>query len=151
MIDIDSIVKMLDWDNDISIQASGIAQAGEVKCLKAFFQPTSCLYGKRVWENCAIVICSRNDNELVPYLLDMLLWLQDINWPGAERVLRRLTQFCDGDYLGFLISRMIPALIAVDDYTWLTNLQELINDGNLSECISEGCRKSLECYFNQHE
>lgn len=148
-MDIDSILEMLDWNNDISVQMSGIAQAKEVKCLKSFFQPMQ--YGKRTWENCAIVVCNRDDDELMPYLLDMLLWIQDINWPGAERILQRLAQFRDGRYLCSIISQMIPALIAADDYTWLANLHDLIREGKLEACISDEVRKSLECYLHQYK
>ena len=35
------------------------------------------------WKNCAIVLSEKSDEELAPYLDDLLRWLQDINWEGG--------------------------------------------------------------------
>lgn len=131
MQDIDTIIGMLDWNNDPEVQALGIAKAKQVKCLKAFFQPITSEYSKSVWENCAIVISSHSDCELVPYLLDMLLWIQDLNWPGAEKISQRLVQFHDKLSLNVLLSKLIPALVATGDDVWLTNIRELANVGEV--------------------
>lgn len=129
MQDIDSIMKMLDWNNDPDAQALGISQAKQIKCIKAFFQPITSDYSKSVWENCAIVVSSRQDRELDPYLLDMLLWIQDLNWPGAEKIFHRLEQFQDKRSLNVLVSKLIPALAAMGDDVWLDNIRELIEEG----------------------
>lgn len=131
MQDIDSIMKMLDWNNDPDVQALGISQARQVKCIKAFFQPTTSEYSKSVWENCAIVISSHTDSELALYLPDMLVWMQDLNWPGAEIIFQRLVQYSDKTDLYSLVSRLIPALAAIGDDVWLDNIRNLIKEAKL--------------------
>lgn len=35
-----------------------------------------------VWDNCAKILSERTDKELSPYLVELLEWLQDLNWLG---------------------------------------------------------------------
>ena len=72
MIDIDYIMSLLDWNNDIAEQERGVILAREIKCFNVFFQPGCSSYGKNVWDNCARIISERSDNELKSYLTDMM-------------------------------------------------------------------------------
>lgn len=78
---------MLSWHNDERIQAQGIAEAKKIKNLSVLIQP---IESKSVWENCAKVLASKDDEELQIYLIDLFEWLQDMNWPGADIVYERL-------------------------------------------------------------
>ncbi len=79
--------EMLNWNSSIETQKKGICEAVKVKYISIFFQPQE---SKDVWENCAKVIAKKSDTELSIYVIDMLTWLQDMNWPGAERIFNRL-------------------------------------------------------------
>ena len=46
MVDIDYIMGLLDWNNDVAEQERGIMLARDVKCFSAFFQPRCYPYGK---------------------------------------------------------------------------------------------------------
>lgn len=86
-IGIDQIFEMLSWTNDKSIQAQGVEAAKKIRNLSVFLQP---IESKAIWENCAKVLVSKSDRELEIYLIDLFRWLQDMNWPGADLVYRRL-------------------------------------------------------------
>ncbi len=86
-IGIDQIFEMLSWNNDKNTQAQGINEAKKIKNLSVFMQP---IESKSIWENCARVLASKEDQELNIYLIDLFQWLQDMNWPGADIVYERL-------------------------------------------------------------
>ena len=86
-IGIDRIFEMLSWDNDEKIQAQGINEAKKIKNISVLIQP---IESKSVWENCAKVLASKTDEELKIYLIDLFKWLQDMNWPGADIIYKRL-------------------------------------------------------------
>ena len=128
MYDIDIIMRQLSWHSSLAEQSIGIKHGKRVECLKAFFQPVNEKYSKDVWENCAKVICSHSDEHLMPYILDLLLWLEDLNWPGAEIVLERLQRFSDVNLLAMHVERFSIALLALGENTWLQNLCELLQN-----------------------
>ena len=143
MHDIDIIMQLINWDRSPSEQQKGILLARDVNCLKAFFQPSGPGYHKNVWENCAKIVCVRPDYELQPYILDMLLWIQDLNWPGAMAILYRLKEFSEAKVLAKLIESMLPALVAVEEYTWLENISELLENQSLKEVLSDSAARVL--------
>lgn len=86
-IGIDQIFEMLSWNNDEKMQTQGIIEAKKIKNLSVLIQP---IESKSIWENCAKVLASKEDEELKIYLIDLFKWLQDMNWPGADVVYERL-------------------------------------------------------------
>ena len=60
-MDIDDILKMLDWNNDLKTQQEGRRIAGKVKCLSVFVQPMDKQFNKNIWENCAIILSEKQD------------------------------------------------------------------------------------------
>ena len=87
------IMNLLDWNRNANEQAKGIELAKKVQDIKAFLQPCNKKYNKNVWENCAKILAERTDEELSPYLVELLEWLQDLNWPGAVIIAERLKSF----------------------------------------------------------
>ena len=116
MFDIDKIMEMLDWNNSIEDQALAIESAKNVKCINVFLQPGS-PYGKRVWDNCAKILSARSDKELAPYLIPLLEWLQDLNWPGALTILDRMISYTDMSAFNFALNRCIARATALQDET----------------------------------
>ena len=90
MVNIDAIMALLDWNNSAEQQERGIELAKNVKCINVFLQPNQREYGKNVCDNCAKILSERSNTELSPYLVDLMRWLQDMNWPGAFCILERL-------------------------------------------------------------
>lgn len=93
MINIDCIYDMLSWHNDEFTQLKGIEYAKECKYLYPYILPILPQDSKSVWENCARVLASKDDSELKPYLCELFMWFQDMNWPGATIIFDRLLDF----------------------------------------------------------
>ncbi len=147
MNNIDTIMQLIDWRSSKEDQKKGIDMAKEVKCIKAFFQPSGPGYNKSVWENCAAIICSRSDEELKPYISDMLMWLEDLNWPGAEKVLQRLLSFAEVSVLALTIEHTIPALIAIDETSWLMSIARLLEHQKLRQALHDDTVNVLSEYI----
>ena len=137
MNNIDTIMYLIDWSRSSAEQQEGIRMARDVKCLKAFFQPSGPGYCKSVWDNCAKIVCERSDEELVPYTSDMLAWLEDLNWPGTMCVVQRLKQFNDVSILAFSIEEMLPALVALKEIPWLMCIAELLDNQKLKKQLKD--------------
>ena len=128
MTNIDTIMYLINWNRSPAEQTKGIQMAREVQCIRAFFRPCGPGYSKSVWSNCAIIICERSDDELIPHVFEMLAWLQDLNWPGAYTVLQRLLKFSEVDMLAATIETMIPALEAMTDIPWLMSIANILDN-----------------------
>ena len=128
MYNIDEIMDMLDCNNSMETQEKGIELAKNVKCINVFILPEHLECSKNVWENCAKILANRTDKELQPYLIDILLWIEDMNWPGAIIIDDRLKKFHDMKMLSFAIKECVKRASATDNHIWLENLSELMND-----------------------
>lgn len=84
---IQQIYDMMDWWSDDAIQAEGRKLAEKWTDLSLLILPDG---KKSVWENCANVLSEKSDEALQPYLAKLLIWLQDMNWPGAFVIAERL-------------------------------------------------------------
>lgn len=147
MNSIDEIMALIDWNSSEEEQKRGIAMAREVQCIRAFFQPATPGFSKSVWGNCAIIICEREDKELIPHIAEMLMWLQDINWPGAEQVLYRLLRFSDVHMLCMTITDMVPALVAIDENAWLSTIAILLGNEKIAAKLDKTTVRILESYL----
>ena len=132
MKDIDTVFQMISDEQNEEIQMEGVREGKKVKNFSVFFQP---IEGKKYWENCAEIIASKKDSELQErYIYKMLLWLRDMNWPGAERIYDRLLTFpfmlIEHD-LRFCLDQAKKT----DDQPWYSNLLSLLNDFNQASII----------------
>lgn len=120
----DFIMSLLDWNQSKENQNKGIQAAREIENLDAFIQPCSKRYNKNVWENCAVILAERTDEELTPHLSKMLEWLVDLNWPGACQIFNRLVQYEKFDIFIHLRTS-IKTAIQENETQWLVTLLEL--------------------------
>ncbi len=111
-VGIDELFDMLSWNSDEETQKKGIELAKKVKCYSVFLQPFG--YGKYVWENCAKILAEYPDERLDYYSKDLLIWLMDMNWPGAEIIFQRLLKLKKTDILsGSIAYRVRLSLIHI--------------------------------------
>lgn len=126
MVDITEIMDMLDWHMPSGIQSKGISLAKKIETIIPFIQPLTPKHNKNVWENCAVIISERSDEELKPYLVELLEWLQDMNWPGAFRILNRLQKYSDKKSIRMAINICIEKAEKCMDEVWKSNLYLLL-------------------------
>ena len=122
ILTIDQIFEMLDWNNDKKTQLIGIEKAKTIINLSVLFQP---IEKKSVWENCAIVISSKTNEQLKPYVIFMFEWLQDMNWPGADIVFKRLLEM-PLDMIQLPYNIVLDTAKKMCDYVWLEVLMDFI-------------------------
>lgn len=129
MVNIDYIMDLLDWNNSMEKQEQGIALAKDVKCINVFLQPGSRYYGKNVWDNCAKILSARSNEELSPYMIELMEWLQDMNWPGAFCIFDRLKGMVNEQLFQYSYTICLKCARALDDETWESNLK-MLNETN---------------------
>ena len=88
------------------------------------FQP---IESKSIWENCAKVLISKEDQELNLYLISMFQWLQDMNWPGAELIYERLKRM-PMHYIKTAYTICLSKADYTGDVTWKKILINFWND-----------------------
>lgn len=128
MVNIDYIMDLLDWNNSMEKQEQGIALAKDVKCINVFLQPCSKNYNKNVWDNCAKILSARSNEELSPYMIELMEWLQDMNWPGAFCIFDRLKGMVNEQLFQYSYTICLKCARALDDETWESNLRMLKAD-----------------------
>lgn len=126
MVDVTGILDMLDWHMPSEIQSKGILLAKKVDTIIPFIQPLTPMHNKNVWENCAVIIAEKDDNYLKPYLIELLEWLQDMNWPGAFHILERLQKFSDDNSIRSAINICVEKANTCNDEVWKNNLYLLL-------------------------
>lgn len=122
MVDIDYIMELIDSNNSEEKQKQGIELAKDVKCINVFIQPCCPAFNKNVWENCAVILSDRTNDELYPYLYELMLWLRDLNWPGAFCILDRLKQMTNESLFRYVYERCLQCAEAMDEKVWAENL-----------------------------
>ncbi len=127
MADITGIMDMLDWHMPPEIQSRGITLARNTETIIPFIQPLTPKHNKNVWENCAAIIAEKSDEDLKPYLVELLEWLQDMNWPGAFCVLSRLQKYSDKNSVCNAINVCIEKARKSGDEVWKSNLCLLLH------------------------
>lgn len=135
MVDIDYIMSLLDCDNSKETQERGIMLAQNVECINVFLQPGSRHYGKNVWDNCAKILSARSNEELSPYLIELMAWLQDMNWPGADCILDRLQGMVNERLFRYSYTICMKCAKALDDEEWEDNLKMLKTNFDLDNCV----------------
>lgn len=117
---LDEIYESFIWDESYTDEeyelrcTEGINEAKKYKYIYPFIQPVIPQKSKWVWSDCAIVVASKTDEELAPYLFLLFSWLKDINWPGAETIFERLAE--------------MPFSMLEQDYNLCKHLAEQSND-----------------------
>lgn len=126
MVDVTEIMDMLDWHMPPEIQSKGISLARDIEIIIPFIQPLTPKHNKNVWGNCAVIVAEKSDEKLKPYLVELLEWLQDMNWPGAFCILDRLQRYSDNKSIRSAINICIEKAKDCGDKVWESNLYLLL-------------------------
>lgn len=102
MKSIDEIILMLADNNSADVQKRGIELAQKIKNIGVFFKPYYLgIDSKILWKNCAEIIVSKTDEELEPYLTDMIKWFDEYNSPGVQLIFERLKKYKKSEILDY--------------------------------------------------
>lgn len=140
---IEKIYEMMDWWSDEAVQEEGRMLAGEWTDLSLLILPAG---KKSVWENCAMVLSRKSDDALRPYLFRLLIWLQDINWPGAFIIAERL-QKVKISILCVSLSEAIHAAEKKADVIWLDYLAIFSENSELKNYLDFKQYRLLEQHY----
>lgn len=135
MYKIEHIMEKIDWNAPINDNNEGIKMAKSIKDLWYFIQPCNQKQNKNVWDVCAIILSDRDDEELKPYFIPLLIWLQDANWPGFDTIFQRLLKTDIAD-LKPAISYCIMRAIEHDDKMWMFYLYQFLKEKNALSIVS---------------
>lgn len=128
---IDEIMEMLNENNDIEVQKKGIELGKKIKNFNVFIQPRCGRDSELLWENCAEIVCSKKDKELLFYDTNLILWARDYNKPGAIKIRRKLKEIYsnpDDKYNIFRLDELIKIVENIDgENEVLTMLLEFKN------------------------
>lgn len=116
---------LLDWNKSIADQAEGIKMAENIENINVFLQPCSKNYNKNVWDNCAKILSARSNEELSPYMIELMEWLQDMNWPGAFCIFERLKGMVNEQLFQHSYTICLKYAQALEDEVWENNLRML--------------------------
>ena len=94
-----------------------------------FIQPLHQRHNKNVWENCAIILAEKPDEEIAPYLYKLFDWALDMNWPGAYCILNKLKSFNDKEWFNYVLNDCINKATLLEEDNWLNVLKSFDQEG----------------------
>lgn len=144
-MNIDEIFNLLDWNNSETLQQKGREAARKIQNFYILIQPG---YNKPIWDNCALVISEKSDDELDPHIYRLLEWIKDLNWPGAGIILDRLKEMDTGVLIGWFHCCARDALTLKDE-PWLRNLIELCKNKELRQKIDPALYQEIVCFLEE--
>ena len=147
---IEEILEKLDWNASLIQQEEGFALAEKQKDLWWFIQPNFPKYGKNVWDNCALIVSKRSDEELSPYFVPLLTWLQDANWPGFFTIFERLRQI-HFQNLKPAFCYSVKQAIEQKDEMWLIYLSGFLKENTVRDSLSEWMGSLLNSYYQEFQ
>lgn len=119
------ILKMLSCNNSEEVQAEGLKLASDIKYLGHFFQPSVDGETESLWDNCALVLSEKTDDDLKYYLLSCFLWIKDMNYSGADRIFNRLLKYSNRKKLNHEKNTAIKIAKILHDDKWLETLYQI--------------------------
>ncbi len=110
---------MLSWNNPEEVQKKDLELAYGTKYLGNFFQPFIDEESKSLWNNCALILSDKTDEELKQWLLQCFKWLQDMDCPGSEIIAERLRKYSNTENLEHERKKAVRIARILDDKEWL--------------------------------
>ena len=130
MDDIKKLIDDLSWNKSQEIQNNAIEKLINIDQNELYLlvRPSE---DKTCWENAAKVLKKLDYFRIKVILADLLMWLQDMNWPGASTVFDILISVDKEELIPYIEDALKKANEELD-YMWITSLKELINKKNIS-------------------
>lgn len=118
-----NIIDRLNWNNDMMDIEDAKKELSMIP--DEFIHLLILPINKYHWENSADVIVELGVDKLIPVINELLVWLQDLNWPGAVKIYNMLKE-ADNPVLDQAILSMSDIVEKEGDEEWLENIKMLI-------------------------
>ncbi len=105
---------------------------------------------QKCWDNCALIVSKRSDEELAPYFVPLLTWLQDANWPGFFTIFERLRQV-HFQKLKPAFCYCVMQAIEQKDEMWLIYLSGFLKENTVRESLSKWMGSLLYPYYQEFQ
>ena len=124
------LLENLSWEMPKEVQEKTIKEIVTLKelNLEELLQPID----KKYWKNCAEVLYEIGYPKIKKIIPGLLIWLQDINWPGANIVIELLMKVPKNE-LVFYIEESTKVALKNSDEMWLDNLSYFLVSLDLME------------------
>ena len=116
---------MLSWNNPEEVQKKGLELACGIKYPGNFFQPFIDEESKSLWNNCALILSDKTDEELKYWLLQCFRWLQDMDCPGSKIIAERLRKYSDTESLERERKKAVRIVRILNSKEWLESLNQV--------------------------
>lgn len=122
IVDANRLIDDLDWDATPEEAENAIEKLVNLDDDKLYLllQPRC---DKRYWDTAAIVISKIGYPRIESIIPGLLRWLQDMNWPGALKIVETL-QKVDKNVLIYYIEQALLKAKSTDDTLWITWIKE---------------------------
>lgn len=144
-VGISELFEMLDSNSDEETQKKGIEEGSKIEYISIFMQP---IENKGIWENCAKIIVQKSDENLIGYMIFLLEWLQDANWPGFNIIYNRIKAM-PVKLISFYYARSIRKAAGIEDEMWLVYLASLSTNKELYESLSNKEKEIIDNYMRE--
>lgn len=117
------VIERLNWNNDKYDIAAAKKELEELpdEYIKLLIQPIS----KFHWDNAAEVITNIGVDRVISIMDELLLWIQDMNWPGAIKIFNMLKE-SNNVLIDDYIAQAVETAKSENDEDWLENINMLI-------------------------
>lgn len=126
----DKLLLSLSWNLPLNIQQEAIYKIASIIDLdpKELLQPGD----KEYWENAAKVLLQMGYPRVKEAIPGLLVWLQDINWPGSRIVMKLLETVPKDEFILYLEEAVEKALDENDEM-WIENLAYFLEQLDLKD------------------
>jgi len=120
---LDELIGNLSWDMPLQIQNEAMCRLADIDDdrIQLLIQPGD----KSCWGNAARILKNigyPRNHKVIP---DLMAWLQDMNWPGAE-IIMEILESIDRKTLIPYIEDSLEKAADDDDFLWITAIKELV-------------------------
>ena len=151
MEDVKKVYKMLDWKQPKEVQEEGRRLARNITDLSLLYDPVGA--SPYAFMVCWKILCEKEDDDLLQYLDDFLVYIKDANRMASDVVLSRLLVFSGNKLYPYYMKAVNSAIGRKDEYgfVWIGALAELLDNRDLKAILYPDLIERLKLFYKQYE
>ena len=87
---------------------------------------------KSLWQRCAFIIARMPIDFITEHAVDLMVWFQDLNWPGVDEIFDALSQLPEAE-LAVALNKSLETARNTHDEEWDYNLHLKFDKGPIIE------------------